>query len=69
MIGASTEKLIQASQVASKLELARDSLEIIRKATSKISFDERRASAVGTLDEFRKTTLSYLGKKNVYVAF
>lgn len=59
MLGTSTDKL---ARVTSKLEMARDSLEILRKTASKLSFNERRASTVGAVDEFRKTFLNNFGK-------
>lgn len=58
MLGTSSEKLARAT---SKLEMARDSLEIIKKAGSKMIFNERRASTVGAVDEFRKTLMN-IGK-------
>lgn len=55
MLAMSNEKLARAT---SKLEMARDSLEVIKKAGSKLIFNERRASTVGAVDEFRKTLMN-----------
>lgn len=50
MLRASSDKVAKASKVASKLELARDSLEYM-KEVSKMSFGDRRASEPGNADE------------------
>lgn len=46
------ESMVKGTEVTSKLELARDSLEIIKKATSKMSYSERKTSVVERNEEF-----------------
>lgn len=56
MLGGSREEILKTQQMASRIELARDSLEIIRQATSKLSFNERRASIVTDDVDIRSPT-------------